>query len=129
MNGKAGNDDVEEAEWRQWMVEVVRDDLYAFTPFEPLTQPLEHGRREVDRHTDRRRSSTKDEIKESPIAGTEIEHPSNRPGQLVEQGGLSFPAMRNAVSLFKVTEGVRRGLPLTHRVLNVAQYHIKGGSH
>ncbi len=112
MDGEARHHRVEDAERRERRLEVVRHDLDAVRSGEARAQPVEHRRREVEGDAARLGAAAQHQIEQAAVARAEVEHAARAGGQVLEQLGLAFGAMRDGVGAGEVGLRVLGGPPL-----------------
>jgi hypothetical protein len=111
MYGKAGDNRVESANFRQWVVQIVLDDGDASVAAETLPQFVQHRWRKIQRYASRAGPSDLHERKQTPRAAAHIQKPLDALRQKLQQSPFAFAAVGNFIGGIKVVARVICGRP------------------
>jgi hypothetical protein len=112
MNRKARDYGIERAKrLRQRLIEIVSDHANRSIAAEPFAQFAKHRVRKIHRNRFGFRSRQLDQAQQPPAAASQVQNARDALGQTLEEFGLAFCPVRNAVGAGEVFEGVRRRAP------------------
>jgi len=107
--GKARDNCVEMAEVGQWFVQVMFYDFNFVIATKSLARGLKHRRRKVERNALGAGPVNSQQRQQPAISGSQIEYPSDVPGDQIKQDGFAFGSVWNAIGAREILERVLGG--------------------